>query len=296
MHLKSNEIDRALLELRVRRNYDPYEFPKWLAFEFDQGLQIRPDQATILKDIISKNGSVTQLNMGLGKTRVIVPCLILELSKLKKIPRVYLLSSLLDEGYDYLHLTLTGGVFSKRLFRLPFTRDVKLSPEKTTLLKASLKYCERTEGAIICSPEHTLSYLLKGFELVLLGEDQNAMEIAEPDKYHFADIYDEVDEIMRPHQELIYAEGAPEELEFGSRRWDAVFSILFSLRHHPDLLSYFEKIEIADYELNNASIDEFNGFRLRPGKLLEMSRSSMIGAIAISYFLMYEGKNYVKMR
>lgn len=88
-HLQANEIDRALLELSVRRNYDPYQYPKWLAFELDQGLQIRPDQVTILNDILSKNGSVTQLNMGLGKTRVIVPCLILELSKRKKIPRVY---------------------------------------------------------------------------------------------------------------------------------------------------------------------------------------------------------------
>jgi Protein of unknown function (DUF3638) len=85
-------IDHAILEIPINIQ---------IAFEFDQGLQIRPDQATILDDILSKNGSVTQLHMGLGKISVIVPCLILELSRRNRIPRASLLSSLRDEGYDF---------------------------------------------------------------------------------------------------------------------------------------------------------------------------------------------------
>lgn len=275
-YLESNEIHNALVELNVQRCFDPYKHPTWLAFEFDQGLQIRPDQATILHHVLSRNGSVTQLNMGLGKTRVIVPCLILELSKRQKIPRVYLLSSLLDEGYDYLHLTLTSSVFAKKLFRFPFSRDVKLSPEQTMLLRASLKYCEDVSGAVVLAPEHSLSLYLKQFE-------QDA-KIPESDSFHFADIFDEVDEVMRPQQEVIYAEGTPKALEFGSRRWFAVFTVLFNIRHNHGIVSFLDTIEIADLESKNAPIDEFNGFRLRPGKLLEKERKCMIEKIAESLF------------
>lgn len=49
----------------------------------------------------SKNGAITQLNMGEGKTQVIIPMLVLDIlysksKKDKKIPRVHLLSTLYE--------------------------------------------------------------------------------------------------------------------------------------------------------------------------------------------------------
>jgi hypothetical protein len=283
-HLISNEIDFAIQELQVHRKYNPYDYPQWLAFEYDQGLQIRPEQEIIIDGILSSNNSVVQLNMGLGKTRVIVPCLILELSRRKKIPRVYFLSSLLDEGFDYLHNTLTSGVFAKKLFRYPFTRDVTLSIEQATVLLASLKHCESVGGSVILSPEHSLSLLLKAFELEEYVDVMKIPEkIREAEGLAFADIYDEVDEMMLPNQELIYAEGSPIALQSGPRRWGAVFSLLYTLRHHVEV-DFFKRQGCATFESSNFPIDEFHSFQLHPGKQLEKFVTILLKKIVHSLF------------
>jgi len=283
-HLSSNAIDFAIQELQARRTYNPYDYPQWLAFEYDQGLQIRPEQGIIIDGILNGKDSVAQLNMGLGKTRVIVPCLILELSRRKKIPRVYFLSSLLDEGFDYLRNTLTNGVFTKKLFRFPFNRDVKLTIEHASVLIASLKHCESSEGSVILAPEHSLSLILKGFELEAYGDTMKIPEkIREAETLPFADIYDEVDEMMLPNQELIYAEGSPIPLKSGPCRWGAVFSLLFMLRHHIKL-DLFKRMGCATFESDSCPIDEFNRFQLLPGKQLQKQLRTFLDEITNSLF------------
>jgi hypothetical protein len=53
--------------------------PEWLVFEVEQQLKIRRVQYTTAKHLIDNPGTVTQLNMGEGKTRVILPMLQLHL-------------------------------------------------------------------------------------------------------------------------------------------------------------------------------------------------------------------------
>ena len=64
-------------ELNVRRVWDPAQHPRWLAFEVEGQLQIRPVQYTIARHLMQHMGDVVQLNMGEGKTRVILPMLAL---------------------------------------------------------------------------------------------------------------------------------------------------------------------------------------------------------------------------
>lgn len=49
-----------------------------------------------------------QLNMGEGKTRVILPMVALELSGKGNVVRLNFLSQLLPEAVEYLHACLTG--------------------------------------------------------------------------------------------------------------------------------------------------------------------------------------------
>ena len=283
-HLESEDVDFAIQELQVQRHYDPYKHPQWLAFEYEQGLQIRPEQIMIIKRMLENNGCVAQLNMGLGKTRVIVPCLLLEWSRreTKQIPRVFFLSRLLDEGFDYLRQTLTGGLFEMKLFQYPFNRDIKISLEQAQLTVASLKYCQLMRGAIILAPEHRLSIQLKCFEI------QNNVEICnkirEADKFPFVDIFDEVDEMMCPNQELIYAEGSPVALAAGPRRWGAVQALLYNVRHHPSLKHFIETKKLADFASSNCPYGEFHQFRLLPGKKLDELQCSLIDEIGKSLF------------
>ena len=79
--------DCLLQELQVHRTWDARTHPEWLVYEAEGGLQIRPAQHTIAQQLITQLGSsgrpgpITQLNMGEGKTRVILPMLVLHWTK-----------------------------------------------------------------------------------------------------------------------------------------------------------------------------------------------------------------------
>jgi Protein of unknown function (DUF3638) len=55
-----------LAELTCIRRWDPKQHPRWIAFEVEQGLQIRPDQYCIIEQLLKTPGGILQLNMGLG--------------------------------------------------------------------------------------------------------------------------------------------------------------------------------------------------------------------------------------
>ncbi|KAI9910800.1 hypothetical protein PsorP6_010697 [Peronosclerospora sorghi] len=57
------------------------KLPYWLAFEVECRLQIRHEQFVIARHLIDRPGTVCQLNMGRGKTRVIVPMLFLHFTR-----------------------------------------------------------------------------------------------------------------------------------------------------------------------------------------------------------------------
>lgn len=64
-------------ELLVTRTWDAAQHPQWLVFEAEGQIQIRPAQHRIAEHLISNPGAIVQLNMGEGKTRVILPMLAL---------------------------------------------------------------------------------------------------------------------------------------------------------------------------------------------------------------------------
>ena len=109
-------------ELANRRTWDPVQQPAWLALEVLQGLEIRERQATVAQHMLRHHGgpglaeedrgAILQLNMGEGKTRVILPMLVLALCGRGEVVRLNFLQELLPEAVDYLHSCLTGVLFS----------------------------------------------------------------------------------------------------------------------------------------------------------------------------------------
>lgn len=118
-----------LQELLVTRCWEVQEHPEWLVFEVEEGLQIRPVQYEVARKLIKDPGCVVQLNMGEGKTRVILPMLILhwagkgELGE-QRLLRITALTSLINELFDFLHRHLCASVLQRKIFTLPFHRDV----------------------------------------------------------------------------------------------------------------------------------------------------------------------------
>jgi hypothetical protein len=66
---QENDYLRLQNELRIVRNWDPYEYPAWLVFEVEHRFQIWPEQAVVARHLINNSGDIVQLNMGKGKTR-----------------------------------------------------------------------------------------------------------------------------------------------------------------------------------------------------------------------------------
>jgi hypothetical protein len=81
-----------LQELLTHRTWDVTRHPQWLVFEAEGRLQIRPAQhalaVTLLDGEDGGPGPIAQLNMGEGKTRVILPMVILELANGRNLVRM----------------------------------------------------------------------------------------------------------------------------------------------------------------------------------------------------------------
>ena len=186
---KHDSQHEVLEDLRCRRHWDPLKFPKWLAFEVEQRLQIRPYQFAIVEQLLEKPGSAIQLNMGLGKTSVLVPMLVLELSKPSMpIVRVNLLASIFDVVANEYRGTLVASEQHTRLFTMPFNRDVPLEEKHAGLLTDEIQFCQACNGFFVVTPQHRNSVLLKQYdkEVFISGLKDVA----------FTDLIDESDAIL----------------------------------------------------------------------------------------------------
>lgn len=234
----ANSSAMLLKELRVVRSWSPRDHPNWLAFEVEGRLQIRPVQYAIANRLLTEFGEVMQLNMGEGKTRVILPMLILYWAKSREnIIRLTVPSALYHETCSFMQGCLgASAVFQLKLFFLPFSRDVDLIGAKSPLLRSmlhSLQCCKRSGGLLLCAPEHTLSLELKRHEL---REEHDAVSrllgkiVDREAPYSFIDIVDEVDDVLHVRYQLVYAVGAKMPLSAGSNRWLGVQAVLRAIQ------------------------------------------------------------------
>ena len=157
-------------ELQERRTWEVSEHPKWLVFEVENALQIRPVQYEVARTMIDNPASLVQLNMGQGKTRVIVPMLVLHWSDGSQLVRVHALTAIMGELAEHLQASLTDSVNACRVFLQPFHRDVELDVDRVRAMHASLVYCKQTGGLLLVAPEHRLSLKLKQHELHQQGK------------------------------------------------------------------------------------------------------------------------------
>ncbi|KAJ7483159.1 hypothetical protein FB451DRAFT_1028934 [Mycena latifolia] len=217
------------------RSWDASVYPDWFLFQLDADLLIRPMQASIAEQMMwpeSNKNALMQLNMGEGKSSVIVPIVSLALAKGEQLVRVVVLKPLSAQMFQLLKQRVCG-LANRRLFFLPFSRDTQLDCAKIQQIVALLKECVRVRGILLCQPEHILSFQLMGLhafcqtksieESRLLIEAQEWLDTAA------RDILDESDEILNVRYQLIYTVGASRPLEGQPWRWNIiqeVFSLL----------------------------------------------------------------------
>lgn len=73
--------------------------------------------------------------------------------------RISLLSTLLDEAYSYMHRFLCASALQRKLFTMPFNREVEINPRRTAAMRACLAFC-RQVGILAPSLDATPFYAL----------------------------------------------------------------------------------------------------------------------------------------
>ncbi|KAG2455049.1 hypothetical protein HYH02_000874 [Chlamydomonas schloesseri] len=279
-------LPQLVQELLVERKWSAAAHPQWLVFEVESQLQIRPLQYTLAHMLMQgRDGAIAQLNMGEGKTRVILPMLLLAMADGERVVSLTCLSTLLDEAYAYLHGALCAGALGRKLFTLPFHRDVGLTPARVRRMRSSLAHCAQERGLLLVSPEQRLSLELKWKEYLLrqrqaagAGDAQQAKEVAALltalFKVPLLNILDESDELLHHRFQLIYACGDKTELQSLEARTGAICAVLRAVTHLSNtgllrLPHAARVLEPPSGEAVGVPGGAFCGLRLLPGADLE---------------------------
>lgn len=246
----------------------------------DGGLQIRPAQHSIVKAVIDNPGAVVQLNMGLGKTRVIVPMLLLHWRRAGQLVRLNFLSALLPEAFEFMHHNLTASsMFGFKLLQIPFHRDVEVSPERIAALLSAASFCLREGGALFMTPEARCSLHLKQHELWLAGREGERAALASFEAIPCKDVLDESDALLRVKYQLVYAVGAATKLPALDERCNALRLVLDGLLHSPQVAAILADERVAVREPGPPGAF-FANLRLLPGEHLEAVKPALNAALA----------------
>ncbi|PQE07113.1 p-loop containing nucleoside triphosphate hydrolase protein [Rutstroemia sp. NJR-2017a BVV2] len=213
------------------RDWDPLRYPEWLLVEVENHILIRPDQAQISRDMMSpslEKNSVMQLNMGLGKSSVIVPIVAAALANRTQLVRVIVLKPLVMQMFHLLVKKL-GGMLNRRIFYMPISRSLRLDVRKARQIRDLYEECMQVGGILLLQPEHILSFELMGLERLLSGDAELGSIMVQTQDWLRAntrDILDESDEILSVRFELIYTIGEQRSLQFSPDRWVIIEQVL----------------------------------------------------------------------
>jgi hypothetical protein len=246
LHVLHKKVERVLFmyrkrsprvfnELRNVRQFCTMEHPYWLVFEFEGLLQVRPEQYAMARHLIDNPGVVSQLNMGLGKTRVVLPMIALYFlyQKPDALVRLTFSESLLSEASNFLHLYLGASQMNIHIFTLPFHREIELDGDKVEKMIDTTHLCQKMKGIFLISPSQRLSLVLKIHENRDEGDLLSLLETVES-KY-WIDLLDESDSLLSIKYQLVYANGAPKMLENGTTRWELIEGVLKIISNNADI-------------------------------------------------------------
>lgn len=189
----------------------------------------------------SAQNTLLQLNMGEGKSSVIVPMVASALADGQKLTRVVVLKSLSRQMFHLLVERLSG-MANRQIFYLPFSRSVKVDAEQASLIHDLYMQCMRVGGILIVQPEHLLSFKLMGLERLLASAfDRSSEQLITSQRWlekNSRDILDESDEILHIRYQLIYTMGQQRALEDHPDRWIIIQQVLALAQKHACIMRH----------------------------------------------------------
>ncbi|GLB04652.1 hypothetical protein AtubIFM57258_010668 [Aspergillus tubingensis] len=236
--------------------WDYLKYPDWILLEIDGNMQIRPEQVTVALEMVSPtsgSNSVLQMNMGQGKTSVIMPMVACALADGNNLLRLLVPKALTTQTAQVLQSRL-GCLVGRELMHIPFSRrtptTIELVREYRSLHE---KICSRA-GVILSIPEHSLSFKLSGLQRVSDLKLVEAAEMIATQNWidHVGrDVLDECDYTLAVKTQLIYPSGTQLAVDGHPDRWEVIMAVLGLVAQHVrDLASAFpQSIDLVERPL-----------------------------------------------
>ncbi|KAF8425082.1 hypothetical protein L210DRAFT_3567617, partial [Boletus edulis BED1] len=230
--------------------WDPEAEPDWILIQLQGDFLIRRVQVDVANELVSpRSGDNTamQLNMGEGKSSVIVPISVTKLADGDQLVRIVVPKALTTQMFQILVDRLSG-ITNRQIYYLPFSRSLTLGPEQVDALQSLMSECVRKRGVMIVQPDHVLSLKLVTVEKQLSSDRDTALPLLKLQTWLHStarDILDESDEILHVRYQLIYAIGCQQAMEGFPERWTTTQQVLAAVRKHAVSLrtSFKEGIE-----------------------------------------------------
>ena len=271
-----NHQEELMKELRNsgHTNWHPIEYPETLLLEIENGILIRDIQeeiaATMRSSVPGKN-AVMQLNMGEGKSSVIIPMVVANLANGACLVRVFVAKPQSRQMFQMLVAKL-GGLLGRRVYHLPVSRSLKIGEAEADEIERMCLECMSEGGVLLVQPEHILSLKLMCLECFIAGKSTVARSLLRTLQFFencSRDLVDESDENFSVKFELIYTMGSQRPVEFSPQRWVMIQEVLSLVREYagrvrsefPDSIEVsqqarngFPRIRLLDHEAGKALV------------------------------------------
>jgi hypothetical protein len=204
------------------------------------------------------SNTVLQLNMGEGKSSVIVPLVAVALADLRKLVRIIVLEPLAGQMFHLL-VERISGLTDRRIFYLPFSRDVQMDVQQIQHIRRLFEECVRVQGVLVAQPKHILSFQLRVIDRMLSSGprlDNVAQELQKVQTWLTStsrDVLDESDELLHVRYQLIYTMDEQRPLDNGPDRWTITQNVFDLVRRHAEELhiKFPEEVELLNRGLNH---------------------------------------------
>ncbi|KAI8648277.1 hypothetical protein NCS55_01496600 [Fusarium keratoplasticum] len=219
------------LENSSHEGWSVHEYPEWLLLECESEIMIRQVQQQIAQQMMQPPDDVNtslQLNMGEGKSSVIVPIVISAQGDGSRLVRVIVAKPQSKQMYQML-VSKLAGLLDRPVYQLPFSRDIRLNESQAGTIHKLVTRCMREGGVLLVQPEHLLSFQLMELECHADRKSRVAkrmMGIRQFFHESSTDVVDEIDENLSVKFELVYTVGQQRPIDHSPDRWRVIQEVL----------------------------------------------------------------------
>ena len=224
----------------------------------------RPVQVDVAHEMISPSSQQNislQLNMGEGKSSVIVPLIASTLADGSNLVRVVTLKPLSSQMFQLLVGRLSG-LLNRPIFYIPFSRSLRMNASLVNTISCLYRRCAAEGGVLVIQPEHMLSQKLMHIDFLLASHENDekrsvAQELGVLQDWvtkSSRDVLDESDELLHVRYQLVYTAGGQMPVDDHPNRWTTIQQVFSRLQVHAvKLRAKFPKMIAIDTTLNGFS-------------------------------------------